>query len=56
MPETPRTRRLRNDLRTLERLREEAAQGRREDQERFLAAVPDVPPAHTDRLAGANGG
>lgn len=29
---------------TLEHLRREAALGRREDFERFLAAVPDMPP------------
>jgi Arc/MetJ-type ribon-helix-helix transcriptional regulator len=37
-------------LRTLDYLRREAAAGRREDFERFLAAVPDQPPAATDRL------
>ena len=41
---------------SLDRLREEAAQGRREDLERFLAAVPDAEPADSDRLPGANGG
>jgi hypothetical protein len=37
-------------LRTLDYLRREAAGGRREDFERFLAAVPDHPPMETDRL------
>lgn len=37
-------------LRTLEYLRREAAAGRREDFERFLAAIPDQPPTETDRL------
>jgi hypothetical protein len=37
-------------LRTLEYLRHEAAGGRREDFDRFMAAVPDQPPAATDRL------
>ena len=37
-------------LRTLDYLRREAAGGRRKDFERFLAAVPDQPPADTDRL------
>jgi hypothetical protein len=37
-------------LRTLEYLRQEAAHGRREDFERFLAAVPDRAPLETDRL------
>lgn len=31
---------------TVEYLREEAAQGRREDYDRFLRAVPDVPDTH----------
>jgi uncharacterized protein (DUF1778 family) len=35
-------------LRTLEYLRREAAAGRREDFDRFLAAVPDVEPAEGD--------
>ena len=34
---------------TLEYLRREAAGGRREDFERFLAAVPDRQPIETDR-------
>jgi hypothetical protein len=37
-------------LRTLEYLRSEAAGGRREDFERFLAAVPSREPVETDRL------
>lgn len=37
-------------LRTLDYLRREAASGRREDFERFLAAVPDARPAETDRI------
>lgn len=35
-------------LRTLEYLRREAAGGRREDFDRFLAAVPDVEPSEGD--------
>jgi len=37
-------------LRTLEYLRREAATGRREDFDRFLAAVPDREPIETDRM------
>jgi Arc/MetJ-type ribon-helix-helix transcriptional regulator len=37
-------------LRTLDYLRNEAANGRREDFDRFLAAVPDQPPIETDRV------
>ncbi len=37
-------------VRTLEYLRREASGGRREDFERFLAAVPDAEPAETDRI------
>ena len=37
-------------LRTLEYLRSEAAGGRREDFEKFLAAVPDREPIETDRM------
>lgn len=37
-------------MQTLEHLRREAASGRREDLERFLAAVPRREPADTDRL------
>lgn len=37
-------------LRTLDYLRSEAAEGRREDFERFLAAVPAREPAETDRI------
>lgn len=39
-------------LRTLDYLRREAAGGRREDFERYLAAVPDQPPIDTDLLPG----
>lgn len=35
-------------LQTLEHLRREAAQGRREDFERWLSLVPDAPPAAGD--------
>jgi hypothetical protein len=35
-------------LRTLDYLRREAAEGRREDFDRFLAAVPDVQPSQGD--------
>ena len=35
---------------TLDHLRREAAQGKREDFERFLAAVPHRVPEETDRL------
>jgi Arc/MetJ-type ribon-helix-helix transcriptional regulator len=37
-------------LRTLDYLRREAANGRREDFDRFLAAVPHVAPLETDRI------
>ncbi|MBW8883750.1 MAG: toxin-antitoxin system HicB family antitoxin [Planctomycetia bacterium] len=37
-------------VRTLSYLRSEAAQGRREDFDRFLAAVPDREPDQTDRM------
>ena len=37
-------------LMTLDYLRREAAQGQREDFERFLAAVPHREPEETDRL------
>lgn len=37
-------------LLTLDYLRAEAAQGRREDFEAFLAAVPDGEPGETDRV------
>jgi Arc/MetJ-type ribon-helix-helix transcriptional regulator len=37
-------------LRTLDYLRSEAANGGREDFDRFLAAVPDHPPIETDRM------
>jgi hypothetical protein len=35
---------------TLDYLRREAAAGRRQDFEKYLAAVPDVPPPDHDRL------
>ena len=35
---------------TLDYLRRQAAAGRREDFEKYLAAVPNVPPPETDRL------
>ncbi len=35
---------------TMDYLRREAAAGRREDFEKYLAAVPDVPAPHSDRL------
>jgi predicted transcriptional regulator len=35
---------------TMDYLRREAANGRREDFERYLKAVPDVPAPETDRL------
>jgi hypothetical protein len=35
---------------TIDYLRREAAAGRREDFEKYLAAVPDVPPPENDRL------
>ncbi|MDP2783877.1 MAG: toxin-antitoxin system HicB family antitoxin [Sulfurimicrobium sp.] len=38
-------------LKTLDYLRNEAAQGRREDFERFLAAVPDNEPLEGDERA-----
>jgi hypothetical protein len=31
-------------------LRREASAGRREDFEKYLAAIPDAPPAENDRL------
>ncbi|MGO8747360.1 MAG: hypothetical protein ACLQNE_15350 [Thermoguttaceae bacterium] len=37
-------------LRTLDYLRREAAAGRREDFDRFLAAVPNQEPVATDRM------
>ena len=37
-------------LRTVDYLRREAAGGRREDFERFLAAVPDREPIDSDRM------
>jgi hypothetical protein len=35
---------------TVDYLRREAQAGRREDFDRYLAAVPDVPPPENDRL------
>ena len=35
---------------TTDYLRREASAGRREDFEKYLAAVPDVPPDENDRL------
>jgi predicted transcriptional regulator len=35
---------------TIDYLRREAAAGRREDFEKYLAAAPDVPPPDADRL------
>ncbi len=35
---------------TVDYLRREADAGRREDFERYLAAVPDVPPPENDRI------
>jgi predicted transcriptional regulator len=35
---------------TLDYLRREAQAGRREDFEKYLAAVPDAPPAENDHL------
>lgn len=35
---------------TMDYLRREAAAGRREDFEKYLAAVPDVPPMPSDQL------
>jgi Arc/MetJ-type ribon-helix-helix transcriptional regulator len=37
-------------LRTLDYLRQEAAGGRREDFDRFLAAVPNATPSETDGI------
>ncbi|MBM4025951.1 MAG: carboxypeptidase M32 [Planctomycetes bacterium] len=37
-------------LESVELLRREVAGAKREDFERYLAAVPDVPPAENDRL------
>lgn len=37
-------------LLTLDYLRAEAAEGRREEFEAFLAAVPDAEPVETDRM------
>jgi len=37
-------------MKTLDFLRAEAEQGRREDFDRFLAAVPHQPPSETDRM------
>jgi hypothetical protein len=35
---------------TMDNLRQEAAAGRRQDFDRYLAAVPDVAPPESDRL------
>jgi hypothetical protein len=35
---------------TMDYVRREAQAGRREDFERYLSAVPDVPPSDNDRL------
>ena len=35
---------------TMDYLRREAAAGHREDFDKYLAAVPDVPPAQNDRI------
>jgi hypothetical protein len=35
---------------TMDYLRREASQGRREDFEKYLAAVPDVTPSENDRM------
>lgn len=35
---------------SMDYLNREAQSGRREDFDRFLSAVPDVPPAESDRL------
>jgi hypothetical protein len=35
---------------TMDHLRHEASAGRREDYEKYLAAVPNVPPLDEDRL------
>jgi hypothetical protein len=39
---------------TMDYLRREASQGRREDFERYLGAVPDMPPPDTDRMEEAS--
>jgi predicted transcriptional regulator len=41
-------------LSTMDYLRDEARQGRREDFERYLAAVPDVAPSEDDRIDEAD--
>lgn len=35
---------------TMDYLRREASAGRRDDFEKYLAAVPDVPPSENDRI------
>ena len=35
---------------TMDYLRREADAGRREDFEKYLAAIPDVPPPENDRI------
>jgi hypothetical protein len=42
-------------VKTMEYLRQEAAAGRREDFERYLAAVPAAPPLPSDQIDGADG-
>ena len=37
-------------MKTMDYLRQEAAAGRREDFEKFLASVPDVPPMPGDEI------
>lgn len=37
-------------MKTMEYLQREAAAGRREDFERYLASIPDVPPVDGDHL------
>ena len=39
---------------TMDYLRREASQGRREDFERYLGSVPDMPPPDTDRIEQAS--
>lgn len=41
-------------LTAMDYLRDEARQGRREDFDRYLAAVPDEPPAAGDAIHGAS--
>ena len=39
-------------IRTVAHLQQEVAGGRREDFDRYLAAIPDVEPDESDRLPG----